>query len=266
MGVIYKITNTVNGKCYVGKTMCGEVKRFREHKWNCNNGTKSYLYNSMRKYGIANFSMEVIDHAQTEAELDAKEIEWIAKLQAADPRFGYNCTPGGEGALHGPSSRARLKGVIKRSPEVIAALKARIISDETRALQSKVAREREARFTPEQRSAKARHAASVSAEKLRGVPRTLEVRMKISVAHKGKKIPLDRILKQAASLRGRKQPADEIARRVATSKKIWADPEKRKAHGDSIRGRKHSPETIERMKIAAAARLAKYGPSRKAKA
>lgn len=110
-GVIYKITNIVTGKVYVGKTTTTAKDRFRDHCVNARRGNGAYLYKSIRKYGKESFVIEVIDHGVNEAELDRKEIEWIAKLQSTDSRFGYNCTVGGDGRKHSESSRARLKGV-----------------------------------------------------------------------------------------------------------------------------------------------------------
>lgn len=119
MGVIYTLTNVVTGKKYVGKTMIGAKERRKQHSSNARIGHKSYLYKSMRKYGDEKFVMEVVDYALLQEELDAKEIAWIAKLDTTNPEKGYNCTIGGDGAKHGPSSRVHMKG--------------RIVSEETRA-------------------------------------------------------------------------------------------------------------------------------------
>lgn len=127
MGAVYKITNRVNGKIYVGKTMGSPAYRWRSHKGEANRGNNSYLYRAMRKYGIENFAMEVIDHALLQEELDAKEIMWIAQLDTTSDKKGYNCTIGGEGRVHTASSRARLRGVRKMSPESIEKRRAKMI-------------------------------------------------------------------------------------------------------------------------------------------
>lgn len=117
MGVIYKITNTVNGKAYIGQTSATLHRRWNEHKADARNRkAHPYLHLAMLKHGYDNFTIEVVDQAETREELDAKEIEWIAKLRTTDKHHGYNCTTGGGACFHGPSSRARIKGV-KRSPE-----------------------------------------------------------------------------------------------------------------------------------------------------
>ena len=63
---IYKITNTVNSKCYIGFT--GNIKRrWKQHKVNRKNGKKP-LYQAFRKYGIKNFTFEVIYESENRDE------------------------------------------------------------------------------------------------------------------------------------------------------------------------------------------------------
>lgn len=92
--VIYKATNHINGKCYVGQTKQPLKKRVSHHVHNC--GAPA-LHHAIKKYGLANFSFEVIDCAETQAELDAKERHWIGALGCMVPN-GYNITSGGGGA------------------------------------------------------------------------------------------------------------------------------------------------------------------------
>lgn len=59
-GVIYKITNILNGKIYIGQTTKSIEKRFGQHK--CATGNRnSSISSSIRKYGEENFSIEIID-------------------------------------------------------------------------------------------------------------------------------------------------------------------------------------------------------------
>lgn len=118
MGVVYKIVNSVNAKVYVGKTTIGRGICWTQHKTNARRNRGScYLYKAMRKYGIENFYMEVLEEGISDDALDEREIAWIEKLNTTNPNFGYNCTSRGEGAKHGPSSRARQKGWRVQSPE-----------------------------------------------------------------------------------------------------------------------------------------------------
>lgn len=90
---IYKITNKINGKCYVGLTKFTIEKRFSKHKTEMKSDRVPKLYRSMRKYGFENFKIELIDTAKTIEELGEKEIYWIAKLETV--KNGYNILRGG---------------------------------------------------------------------------------------------------------------------------------------------------------------------------
>ena len=63
MAYIYKITNMVNGKSYIGKTERSIQERFREHKKLRNNRKheKRPLYTAMNKYGVKNFKLELLE-------------------------------------------------------------------------------------------------------------------------------------------------------------------------------------------------------------
>lgn len=88
--VVYKITNLLNMKPYVGQTRQSIEKRFLQHS-----KADSPLGNDMRNYGLENFTIEVIERCNTQAELDAREKFWIRALNCMVPN-GYNRTLGGE--------------------------------------------------------------------------------------------------------------------------------------------------------------------------
>ena len=56
---IYKITNTINNKIYIGFTSDFELRK-RKHLFDVVNGKSSHLHNAMRKHGINNFSWQII--------------------------------------------------------------------------------------------------------------------------------------------------------------------------------------------------------------
>lgn len=96
MNFIYKITNDINGKLYIGKTNRSIETRFQEH---INVSKKEYknrpLYDAMNKYGVDHFHIEQIDICETDEDASAKEIYWIAYYDTY--RHGYNATLGGDG-------------------------------------------------------------------------------------------------------------------------------------------------------------------------
>lgn len=99
--IIYKCTNKVNGKYYIGKTKNSLSERISQHKSEakCNkDNTLCAFHNALNKYGFENFIWEVIDTTQTEDDLNAREAFWIDKLKSlVEFGRGYNINSGGEG-------------------------------------------------------------------------------------------------------------------------------------------------------------------------
>lgn len=93
---IYKITNLINNKIYIGKAKDYQ-RRYRDHIGLASKGVESYLYNAIRKYGEANFKIDQIDSAETDEELNNKEKYWIKQYDSTNPEKGYNMTDGGDG-------------------------------------------------------------------------------------------------------------------------------------------------------------------------
>ena len=96
MGYIYKITNNVNGKIYVGKTTRTIEKRFKEHILR-SKSQDTYLKRAIVKYGESNFTVEQLEKCD-DSILDEREMFWIENLNSYDNHIGYNLTLGGDGA------------------------------------------------------------------------------------------------------------------------------------------------------------------------
>ena len=95
--IIYKVTNKINGKIYIGKTYNLE-KRKKQHIGDINNGLP--FHNALKKYGVNNFEWEIVDKANSDSEIREKEIQWIKKCNSCisfPNSNGYNITLGGEG-------------------------------------------------------------------------------------------------------------------------------------------------------------------------
>lgn len=113
-GKIYKITNIINGKVYIGCTISSLKKRYHEHLYRCfKTDYKSKLYNSIKKYGEENFIIELI----TECDVDKiYETEKFYITQYNSFENGMNNTFGGEGCLgyiHSPDIRKKISQKIK---------------------------------------------------------------------------------------------------------------------------------------------------------
>ena len=102
---IYVYTNKINGHQYVGQTN-NLQKRYNGHKSDSQNpNSHSYnlpLHAAMRKYGIENFTFEVIEEVATEEEANQRERYWIEKKKTHISEGGYNITFGGDGCQKGP--------------------------------------------------------------------------------------------------------------------------------------------------------------------
>lgn len=102
-GYIYKITNLINNKVYIGKTKNSIDIRFKQHLYEIDKlKTKSLLHDAIKKYGVDNFKVEEIDSATCLQELNDKERFYINKYNSRNPKLGYNICIGGEGGPGGP--------------------------------------------------------------------------------------------------------------------------------------------------------------------
>lgn len=105
--IIYKITNQVNNKVYIGLTTETLQKRWSGHL-QAYKTCKRHLYESMRKYGIENFTIEEIDKADSFKELGELERKYIKKYNSQNPDKGYNLTAGGESNQLDANPRTKL--------------------------------------------------------------------------------------------------------------------------------------------------------------
>ena len=101
--IIYKITNQVNGKIYIGLTKHSLAQRLSQHHYDSRHGVDRPLYRAMRKYGEDKFSAEIIDSAENLQELKEKEKYWIRYYNSYGANGkGYNATAGGDMTAHKP--------------------------------------------------------------------------------------------------------------------------------------------------------------------
>lgn len=114
--VIYKITNLLNGKIYVGQDSKNNSNYF---------GSGTLIRKAIKKYGKENFKKEILEKCSCVEELNEKEVYWIDKLKSKSKHIGYNITCGGSPT---PDEEYRRKvGFVH---------KGKIVSEATRKLQS----------------------------------------------------------------------------------------------------------------------------------
>ena len=104
MGFIYKVTNNINGKVYIGKTVETVEQRWKEHLLMQRRSVAKdrTFYKALKKYGVSNFSLETLEEVNNSEQLNEREKYWIQYYHSyvgEKPCRGYNETKGGDGTL-----------------------------------------------------------------------------------------------------------------------------------------------------------------------
>jgi group I intron endonuclease len=102
--LVYLITNTINGKRYVGQTKRTLVRRWAQH---CKSTGCCALNSAIRKYGAENFIIDVICEPPTKELLDEFEIEYIKRYNTLYPN-GYNLQGGGDVPWHNEETKRKI--------------------------------------------------------------------------------------------------------------------------------------------------------------
>ena len=93
-GLIYKYTNKINGKIYIGQTITSLKRRDNKH---FNDKNNTYFDRAYKKYAKSNFTLEVLEDHIKQEDLDKKEIYYIKKYNSLYVSGkGYNMTKGGK--------------------------------------------------------------------------------------------------------------------------------------------------------------------------
>lgn len=108
--IIYKATNTNNGKVYIGQTTASMEYRMNQHRNNAMNNHRyhTYFHNAIRKHGFEAFTFEIIDTATNIDELNKKEQFWIAYYKSTDRQLGYNLDSGGRNCQKSESTKRKI--------------------------------------------------------------------------------------------------------------------------------------------------------------
>lgn len=93
--IVYKLTNKINGKSYIGITRYSSAKRWREHLYDAKKGQPRAISGALRKHGATGFEVSILYEAADLAELKVVERGLIAQYGTLAPR-GYNMTNGGD--------------------------------------------------------------------------------------------------------------------------------------------------------------------------
>lgn len=104
--IIYKVTNLLNGKVYIGQTRRSLEARWAQHCRDVQSKISCFeLQKAIKEFGADNFSIEQIDSAESKSEADEKEVFWIKFYNSVNE--GYNTSPGGKAG----GNRKKVKAV-----------------------------------------------------------------------------------------------------------------------------------------------------------
>lgn len=173
--IIYKITNTITGKSYIGQTIMPLLRRWRVHKSAKRN---TPLCNSIRKHGADKFTLEVLCAVLSKEYLDEMEIHFIKYYNTLAPN-GYNLLAGG--------NASQCRGLVPWN-------KGKTITEEARKNLSEA------------------HKGQVAWNK--GLKASVETRIKQSEAKKGKRVSPNTEFKkgQPSVFKGKKHTAEALAK------------------------------------------------------
>ena len=114
--IIYKATNKINGKCYIGQTRHSLEHRKNAHLRCAKKGVKTHFYQAIRKYGSDNFEWEILCVVHDKKLLNELETFYITKYDSI--KHGYNMVDGGENNIMDIESVKTKHDEIMRSEEV----------------------------------------------------------------------------------------------------------------------------------------------------
>lgn len=106
--VIYRVTNKLNGKSYVGQTIQSLLRRQSRHLSDVRNGDESYFHRALRKCGTDNFIWQVICICPNINSLNEQEQYYIALFNLTNSKHGYNLTSGGLNYIISDETRKKM--------------------------------------------------------------------------------------------------------------------------------------------------------------
>lgn len=210
MYYIYRITNLINGKTYIGQH---KYKKLNDNYM----GSGVLLHRAYKKYGIKNFKKEIIcKNIQYKETIDDMERFYIKKEREQNPNGCYNITEGGEGC-----KGHHFHHSVEAKKKISKAGKGRLMSEESKRRMSKAQKGHIGWNKGKPLSEEWKRKIG---EANRGKKRSEEARKRWSEAHKGKCLSEEHKKKISEANKGRKHGpmSEETKRKISESKKRYS--------------------------------------------
>jgi len=219
MYFLYKITNRINGKIYIGQT--NNIRyRWNRHRYESKH-PKYAIHLAMQKYGIDNFKIDIIAICESLADANLTEIFLIKYNNTQNKKIGYNIEVGGNRSPMSVETKQKISQSLigHARPDISIANTNRIVSEETK---QKISIANIGKIHTEETKQKI----SKSHTGIKTGPLSIEHKQKLSKAGKGKKRS-DIARKNISNAKlGDKNPATRYRGKnwkIIDGKRVWYD-------------------------------------------
>lgn len=237
---VYKHTNKINGKVYIGQTCQNNPNR----RWRNGDGYKCspLFYNAIQKYGWDNFEHEILENNLSLEQANILEAEFIKKYKSNNSLYGYNITPGGQNYVMADSTKEKLSIIFtgrKHSEETKKKMsKSHIGKKHTEEEKRKISEAQKGEKGNNYGKKMSKETKRKISEASKGKEKSLETREKLSMANKGKRMS-DKTKKILSEQR------KGIPLKESTKEKL---KEHYKTHPNPMYGKHHTEETKEKIR------------------
>jgi group I intron endonuclease len=215
---IYKITNLINNKIYIGQST-DIIKRWSDYK-NLHCKKQPKLYASLKKYGVDSHKFEIINECDIE-QLNNLERYYQDLYNVLDRKCGLNCTLTKSNDRTGKLSEETRKKIGEKH-------KGKIVSNETRLKMSESAKqmtkETKNKISESNKGKKrSEETKNKMREKAKGRKASEETKIKMSEKRKGRKVSEETKIKMSESQKGKKLSEEQIRKTSDGLKRLYAN-------------------------------------------
>lgn len=108
MHYLYRITNQLNGKVYIGQTNKPDYRWYQHRSYAKSKKPQQYIHHAIAKYGVENFVFEVIATCKTVQDADETESLLIIQYDSRNKEHGYNLMIGGSHGGHSEETKEKM--------------------------------------------------------------------------------------------------------------------------------------------------------------